>query len=568
MMKQTDTALFKCQLALGWAIALGGLVVANTSIASTHTPEIKLVLQITVDGLRADLINRYRANFGKGGFNYLLDKGAVFTNAHYQHANTETIVGHATLATGTFPSQHGMVGNVVFDRAAGELSYNIEDAEAPLLQSREESSEGEQVDPSQKLARTQGRSPRAILAPAFADGLSAFYAGKSKIFGVSGKDRSAVAMAGHTGKAFWYSTNNGDFITSQYYYDAYPDWVARWNAQRKAEQYAGTEWTLSADRSSYLLAGQDDRPYEADLKGYGRTFPHRYGEAGSKLLYTQVLVSSVGDQLLLDFARELISSEQLGQDEVPDYLSVSFSSVDAVNHFFGPSSLENEEVVRVLDHTLSDLFEFVDKSVGLEHVLIVLSADHGMADMPEYMSELGFAAGRLEPEGIVKTANQAGQQLGIEGVVRFFFRPYIYLDGEKIDAAKLDHAQVTQTIAAALTDYEGINLAVPTENVATQQGNPLLEQVRRNHHVTRSGDIYVIQDPYWFLFDEGPIATMHGSPWRYDTHVPIIFAGPKIEAQKVHRLVHPVDVAPTISALLGMTPPASAQGSPLQEVLK
>ena len=153
-------------------------------------------------------------------------------------------------------------------------------------------------------------------------------------------------------------------------------------------------------------------------------------------------------------------------------------------------------------------------------------------------------------------------------MVRFFFRLYIYLDDGKIEAAKLDHAQVTQTIAAALTDYEGINLAVPTENMATQQGNPLLEQVRRNHHATRSGDIYIIQDPYWFLFDEGPIASMHGSPWRYDTHVPIIFSGPKIEAQNVHRLLHPVGVAPTISALLGMTPPASAQGSPLQEVLK
>jgi predicted AlkP superfamily pyrophosphatase or phosphodiesterase len=568
MIKRTGTALFKCQLVLGVIIFLGGVVVVNTSMANTQTPEIKLVLQITVDGLRADLINRYRANFGKDGFNYLLNKGAVFTNAYYQHANTETIVGHTTLATGAFPAQHGMVGNVVFDRTAGELSYNIEDPDAPLLPSREESTEGEQVDPSQKLARTQGRSPVAILAPTFGDGLAAYYGGRSKIFAVSGKDRSAVAMSGQTGKAFWYSTNNGDFITSQYYYDAYPNWVRRWNGQRKAEQYAGTEWTLSADKSSYLLAGQDDRPYEVDLKGYGRTFPHRYGDEDSKLLYTQLIASPVGDQLLLDFAKELISSEQLGQNTVPDYLSISFSSVDATNHFFGPSSLENEEVVRVLDHSLTDLFKFVDKTVGLKHTLIVLSADHGMADLPEYMSELGFAAGRLEPEGIVKAANQVGQQLGIEEVVRYFFRPYIYLDDEKIGAAKLDHAQVAQVIASALTDYEGINLAVTTENVTTQQGNPLLEQVRRNHHVTRSGDIYIIQDPYWFLFGEGPIAAMHGSPWRYDTHVPIIFAGPGIDAQTVHRLVHPVDVAPTISAFLGMTPPGSAQGSPLQEVLK
>ena len=375
-------------------------------------------------------------------------------------------------------------------------------------------------------------------------------------------------MAGQTGKAFWYSTDNGDFITSRYYYDSYPEWAARWNAQRKAEKYAGTEWELFADKSSYLLAGQDDRPYVADLKGYGRTFPHRFGEAGSKLLYTQLIVSPVGDQLLLDFAKALISSEQLGRNTVPDYLSISFSSVDATNHFFGPSSLENEEVIRRLDRTLADLFKFVDKTVGLKHTLIVLSADHGMADMPEYMTELGYAAGRLDPGEIVAAANRAGQQLGIDEIVRFFFRPYLYLNDNKIAASKLDHAQVERAVASALTDFEGINLAVSIDSLATQRGNPLREQVRRNHHDSRSGDIYVIQDPYWFLFDEGPIAAMHGSPWRYDTHVPIIFAGPGIDAQTIQRLVHPVDVAPTISALLGMTPPGSAQGSPLVEVFK
>jgi hypothetical protein len=496
-----------------------------------------------------------------------MTQGTVYTNAQYQHANTETIVGHTTLATGTFPSQHGMIGNVWFDREAGELAYNIEDADAPILPTREESSAGEQVDPAQKLARTQGRSPAAILVPTFGDGLSAYYGGRSRVFGVSGKDRSAVAMAGQTGKAFWFSTDNGDFVTSRYYYDAYPDWARRWNDQRNSEKYAGTEWALSSEVSTYLLAGQDDRPYEADLKGYGRTFPHRFGKAGNKLLFTQLLISPIGDQLALDFSKALIVNEQLGQDNIPDYLSISFSSVDAVNHFFGPSSLENEEVVRQLDRTLADLFKFIDKTIGLKHTLIVLSADHGMADMPEYMTELGYPAGRLVPGEIVAAANVAGQRLGIDEVVRFFYRPYLYLNDEKIAAAKLDHAQVEQTIAKALTNFDGINLAVSTKSLATQQHNPLLEQVRRNQHLRRSGDIYIIQEPYWFLFDEGPVANMHGSPWSYDTHVPIIFAGPGINGQTIHRRVHPVDVAPTIAALLGMSPPAAAQGTSLKEVL-
>jgi len=548
---------------------LGSSVIGNVAVAEEKSSQdIRLVLQITVDGLRADLLNRYANSFGKRGFRYLMQNGTVYTNAQYQHANTETIVGHTTLATGTFPAQHGMIGNVWFDRDAGELAYNIEDADSPILPTREQSSSGEQVDPAQKLARTKGRSPSVFLVPTFSDGLAAYYGGRSKIFGVSGKDRSAVAMAGQTGKAFWYSTDNGDFVTSRYYYDDYPDWASSWNGQRKAEKYADSEWVLLSDESNYLLAGQDDRPYEVDLKGYGRTFPHRFGEAGNKLLFTQLAVSPVGDELLLDFSKALINNEQLGQDATPDYLSISFSAVDAVNHFFGPSSLENEVVIRRLDNTLAELFKFIDETVGLKHSLIILSGDHGMADMPEYMTELGYAAGRLVPEEIVAKANKAGQELGIDEIVRFFYRPYIYLHDEKIAGAKLDPMKVEQTIADALTDLDGINLAVSTRNMDAGKSNPLIEQVRNNQHVSRSGDIYIIQEPYWFLFDEGPIAAMHGSPWRYDTHVPIIFTGQGIDAQQIHRLVHPVDVAPTIAALLGMTAPAAANGLPLPEVLQ
>jgi predicted AlkP superfamily pyrophosphatase or phosphodiesterase len=550
-------------------VVLTTLIAGNFSIANAQSrPEVRLVLQITIDGLRADLINRYENGFGKDGFRLLKEKGTYYTNAHYQYANTETIVGHTTLATGTFPSQHGMIGNVWFDREAGELAYNIEDPNSPIIPTRENVSKGEQVDPAQKKSRTQGRSPAVILAPTFGDGLAAYYGGRSKIFGVSGKDRSAVSMAGHVGKAFWYSTNSGDFVSSTYYYDAYPDWVTKWNARRQAEGYAGKSWSLLNDASAYLLAAQDDRPYEVDLKGYGRVFPHPFGQANDKLFYTRILVSPVGDQLALDFSKSLITHEQLGQDKIPDYLSISFSGVDAVNHFFGPSSLENEDVVVQLDRILADLFAFIDKTIGLKHTLIVLSADHGMADLPEYMTELGYKAGRLDPDEIVAAANKSGQKFGVDEIVRFFYRPYLYLNDKKIAAAKIDRVKVEHAIADALTDFDGIALAVPTSRLSSQQANPLVAQVRRNHHVSRSGDIYIIQKPYWFLFDKGPVAAMHGSPWRYDTHVPIIFMGSGIQPKTVHRLVHPVDVAPTITALLGMTPPGSAQGLPLEEVLR
>ncbi len=558
------------QLLLLFCMLLSSGVTGNIILANAQTrPNVKFVLQITIDGLRGDLLNRYGDGFGRGGFRFLMEKGTVYTNAYYQHANTETIVGHTTLATGTFPSQHGMIGNVWFDREAGELAYNIEDPDSPIIPTRKNGSKGEQVDPAQKKSRTQGRSPVMILAPTFSDGLAVYYGGRSKIFGVSGKDRAAVSMAGHVGKAFWYSTNTGDFVTSTYYYDTYPEWVSQWNLQRKAEGYAGKSWSLLNDASAYLLAAQDDRPYEVDLRGYGRVFPHPFGVAGDKLFYTRLLVSPVGNQLAIDFSKALITNERLGQDSIPDYLSISFSSVDAVNHFFGPSSLENEDIVLQMDRTLADLFDFIDKTVGLKHTLIVLSADHGMAEIPEYMTELGFAAGRLYPEDVIDAANNAGhQQFGVEGIVRFFYRPYLYLDDTKIAAAKLDPTKVEREIAGALTKIKGIALAVPRSGLSPLQETPVMEKIRRNFHASRSGDIYIVQKPYWFMFDKGPIAAMHGSPWRYDTHVPIIFLGPSIRSQTVHRLVHPVDVAPTIALLLGMTPPGSAHGSPLEEVLR
>jgi predicted AlkP superfamily pyrophosphatase or phosphodiesterase len=531
--------------------------------------KVRFVLQITVDGFRGDLLNRYSDRFGKGGFRYLVEKGVVFANAHYSHANTETIVGHSTLATGAYPSQHGMVGNVWFDRETGELSYNIEDPDHPLLASRKEKVEAAQLDPAQKASRTKGRSPVSILASTFSDELAVHTAGRSKIFGVAGKDRSAVSMAGHAGKAFWYSSNTGDYVTSSYYYKAYPDWVVKWNAKRLAASFAGKKWTLLNKPSSYLLAKFDDRPYETDLKGYGRTFPHPFGKADSKLFPTLLFVSPVGDQLTNEFAKTLIENEGLGQDDVPDYLSVGFSSVDAINHFFGPSSLENEDIVLQLDRTLADLLAFVDKKVGLKHTLIVLSADHGMAEMPEFMAEKGLAVGRIHTEDVHKAVNEIGMaKFGIKDVAKRFFRPYLYLNDEAIKAAKLERSTVEQAVADALTGKEGIALAVASTALRHMQDTPLLNRIRNNTHPERSGDIYVVQEPYWFLFDKGPIAVMHGSPWQYDTYVPIIFSGPGIAASTVYRRAHPVDVAPTLAAYLGVKPPSSSVGTPLKEVLR
>jgi predicted AlkP superfamily pyrophosphatase or phosphodiesterase len=544
-------------LAIGFSILFSPAVTANEA-------QPRLVLQITVDGLRADLIHRYRQHFGKGGFNYLLDQGAIFTNARYLHANTETIVGHTTLATGATPAVHGMIGNVWYHAETDTLGYNIEDPKAPLLPTRADQSAGAQVDPAQLRSTSSGRSPRGILAPTLADTLAVSQPGEAKLFAISGKDRSAVAMAGKAGTAYWFSTDTGDFQSSQYYMADYPGWVRDWNAGRRAAGLSGAEWQLSRAGERYLFGARDDRPFEIDLQGFGRTFPHAFGSSDHPLFFTRVLVSAEGDRLLADFGKRLIDAEGIGLDTATDYLSVSFSGVDAVNHFFGPSSLENEETVARLDRTLADLLKFINKRIGLEHTLIVLSADHGMPEAPEQAARRGFPAERLFVTDVLESARSLSEALfGDQALVKDFFRPYLYLDRSALKKAELDREAVVKELAAAMVEIRGIRAAVPSGNAAAL-GEPA---VAHNHHPTRSGDIYVYQEPHWYLMDPG-MAAMHGSPWRYDQQVPLIFVGSGIQAGMHDAPVHPIDVAPTLAALLGIPAPAAAEGESLVHYMR
>lgn len=546
------------------------LLTANTAFADERRPsEVKLVVQITVDGLRGDLLRRYQPSFLQDGFRRLTEGGVWYTNAHHEHANTETIVGHTTLATGAHPSEHGMVGNTWFNREDGRLGYNIEDPDYSLLPLPGISGEGEQLDPSQAVAASDGRSPRNILVSTFGDELYKSNLGESKIIGISGKDRSAVAMAGHVGKAFWMSVETGVFQTSDFYYETYPQWVLDWNAKRPADAAIGSTWSLYDPLGTYLLGTNDDRIYETDLKGFGRTFPHKYGAPSDGLFYTQIILSALGDQLTASFGEAAVLGEGLGQDDVTDYLSLSFSGVDATNHFFGPSSLESEEMVRMLDKTLARLFSFFDAEIGRENVLYVLSADHGMPEMPEQMAEFGKQTFRKGHTALAEALKQSiSEAFGVGQPIKAFFRPYIYFDHDAIEAAGADRRAIERLIVDQLAATPGIAIAMPREPFPEQLGNFVEAPIRNNFHPSRSGDIYVVQSPYSFLLDPGPIAVMHGSPWRYDTHVPVIFAGPGIKPMQTGRYIGTTDVAVTLANIFGTTQPSGASGEVLSEVLR
>ena len=557
------------------AAAVAGLLAALfLSQSASAQDQPRLVLQITVDQLRGDLPTRYYDRLGDGGFRYLLENGVVYRNAHHAHANTETIVGHTTLATGAHPAGHGMVGNLWFDRETGLTTYNVEDARYPLLTVGADVDQQTEIDPTQRAARSDGRSPSAILVSTFSDELRSNTNGRSKAIGVSVKDRGAISMAGHAGTAYWFSKASGEFVTSRYYLDNYPDWVVDFNSGKPARRFANTAWTLLHDQDSYLFGDSDDRDWETDVAGFGRTFPHAFGDGSSPYFTTWLTLSPAGDRLVLDFAMQALINESLGADDVPDYLSVSFSSTDYVGHVFGPSSLESEDNILQLDRTLAELFAFVDEHVGLDNTLIVLSADHGGPDTPGYLNSLNIPAGYVDPEAWDRDAaiERIKSRFNIDGeLIAAYDQPYLYFADEVRNDPGIDQRALESAVASELMRFQGVSMAVSSNALRSGDlpANDVIDSVVRNFHPKRSGDIYLVFEPNWFIndFDGLTVASTHGSPWNYDTFVPIMFAGHGLESRSVERRVRTVDIAATLAAYLGIRMPSGSVGEPLQEVL-
>ena len=538
-------------------VFLSALAPLQAGSQSEATPP-RLVLQITVDQLRGDLPRRMLDRFGSGGFRTLLDSGAVFEAAHYSHAITETAPGHATLFTGANPREHGIVSNEWFDLDSGVV-YNTHDPEHSLLGGLETSS-------------GDGTSPRNLLGSTIGDELLLHTGGRSRVFAVSVKDRGAILPAGHRGKAFWYSSRTGGFITSDHYYEVYPEWVAAWYARGVAASYAERAWELVADPESYASA--DDLPWERGYRHLGRTFPHPYAGEGGRDLYKVLAYTPAGDELVADFARALLVAEELGADEVPDLLALSFSSTDYVGHFYGPSSREAEDNLLRLDRILAELLAFVDERVGLEHTLVVLCADHGAPETAEQLEASGQVAGWVDSGALLEACTEALREaFGVGGeLLRAHVVPYLWLDHGRIEELGLEAEEVAEVLASAAQGVEGIAEALTREQLLEGDlpRSPIHDRVAAAFHPGRGGDVYLITRPHWMIgrgSASAVLSSLHGSPWTYDTYVPLVFFGAGVEPTRVRRAVAPRDIAPTLAAILGTKPPTAATGQVLEETL-
>jgi predicted AlkP superfamily pyrophosphatase or phosphodiesterase len=513
----------------------------------------RLVLFISVDQMRYDYLTRF-ASLYKGGFRTILDRGAVFSNALYQHANTETGPGHSVLLSGRSPLHSGIVANTWYDSA---LQRDVNVVEDPAV--------------SPLGGTGYGASPAHFVGFTVGDMLKKRTPG-SRVVGISLKDRSAILMAGpRADAAYWYSTSTGSFVTSTYYMKSQPEWLRQWNAKRLADRPEWRTWSrLLPDEDLYRrLAGPDDVKTEWD--GVDTVFPHHVRDAPpSSKFYDDLRRTPFGDEMLLDAALAAMTAHQLGADDDTDLLAVGFSSSDVVGHTYGPESQEAMDEFLRLDATLGRLFEEVDRRVGLDRVIIGLGADHGALPLVENLQAKGIAARRVKPDDMLLPVTRALEaRFGPDNkVVARYLTPDFYLDAAAISRLGVTRHEVEAVITEALMATDVVEKVYTQDDILGEPpaGDPSFSFVRRSFFQPRSPDLTVVLKQWEYLSDR-PGGTGHGSPYEYDRHIPVAFVGAGVKPGTYPGLCGPEDIAPSLGALLRLDYPLQ-DGRVLTEMMR
>lgn len=540
------------------SVALAWLVL--TTATSAAAP--KLIVIISIDQLRYDYLVRFRSHFSKGGFNYLLENGANFSNASFKHAINTTGPGHAALLSGTYGNANGIIGNDWYDRASGRWMYCVEDRSVALLGSKGD-----------------GRSPRNFIGSTLGDELRLKYGFRAKVVSVSNKDRAAILMGGMMpSAAFW--MKDSVFVSSTYYMHDLPEWVKRFNRSGVIDSYFKKVWNRVLPASAYEGLDEDDVPYEADYDGSGRTFPHHIVGLDSTRItpsyYWSLARSPFSLEILSAFAKQAVEAERLGQRGMTDMLCVSFSAMDIVGHAYGPHSHEVMDMVVRMDAVLADFLSFLNTKIGLDNCVLVLTSDHGVAPIPEYLQRHhpSVTAGRVSVDSLRRfCVGVLERRFGVpsEGArwIDAIVANNIYLSSNTLQQPNIPSRDlVAAELADSLRRFFPIAAAYSHSQLMTlQPSTPVESKMKRSFHPLRSGDVMYALKPYWTEGDS-PRGASHGEPYEYDAHVPLIIVGEGIRKGVYANDVSPVDLAPTLSALLGIEFPAGREGRVLVEALR
>jgi len=533
----------------------------------------RLVLLIVVDQFRYDYLERFGDLFAPNGIKRLMRDGASWTETNYDHMPTYTAPGHATLMTGAWPAETGIVANDWPDRDTGKSVSSVSDMTATLFGGEE----GEVAS-----------SPRRLMASTLGDELRLKTNDRSKVIGISVKDRSAILPAGrHANAAYWFSQRTGRMVSSNYYFNNLPAWVTSFNDARPADKFYGARWERLLPESEYLKrAGADAPPWEniGNVPGDTNTFPHTItGGAASpnSNFYGALDYTPFSNDLLLAFARQAITNEKLGADDDVDILTLSFSANDYVGHRYGPYSQEAMDITLRVDRSIAALLDFVQKQVGLQNTLVVFTADHGVAPIPEHANALGLPGGRVKSDDVLRAMkmgisaryNRKNEQPDptADYVQKFgeregFFNDNLYFNPVALKRDSINNEEIERVACNAAMTVPGISRCftrTQLEYGAISFGDGIARRVSHGFYPRRSGDVIVVHEPFKYLGDTIPAT--HGSPYSYDTHVPLLMMGSGVAPGRYMQAATPADIAPTLASILGIQAPSNTVGRVLIE---
>ncbi len=531
---------------------------ACQSHPSTKVRRPKLVVGIVIDQMRWDYLARFADRFGDGGFKRLLAQGFSCDNTMINYLPAFTAVGHTCIFTGSVPAFSGIAGNDWVEQSTGQRMYCTDDSTVLAVGAE---------DPSSKDGKM---SPRNLLVSTVADELMMADNFRSRVVGVSLKDRAAIIPAGHTATAaFWLDDSTGHFITSNYYMTKLPEWVDSFNGKNPVKTYMGNKWSTLYPKNTYLQSDMDDQPYEGKFKGDSTTaFPHNL-DSSYKMAKSSFRYTPGGNTLTLDFARNAIEGYHLGQGAFTDFLTINCASTDYVGHQFGINSIEIEDTYLRLDQDLASFFSYLDEKIGKGEYTIFLTADHGAAHAIWYSQNHDIPADYWNPQPVVDSLNRIlGQNFQTPNLVDTISNYQVTFNMRTIRQKKLDFNSIKKTALDWLRQQPGITYAMDMANVGeTAVAEPVRSMVMNGYYSKRSGAIQLVLNAGWFE-SHGKTGTSHGTWNPYDTHIPLLFMGWGIQKGHTNQQVYMTDIAPTLAALLHIQMPNGCVGKPITAVLR
>lgn len=514
----------------------------------TEVARPKLVVGLVVDQMRWDYLYRFYNRYTNGGFKRLINEGFSVENTFIPYTPTYTACGHTCIYTGSVPAIHGIIGNDWYDPETKKNMYCTEDSTVVTVGSTP-SSEG-------------NMSPKNMLTNTITDELRLATNFRGKVIGISLKDRGSILPAGHSANAaYWYQGSTGNWITSSYYMKEVPTWIADYNKLKLANKFYAKNWQPLYPINTYVNSTKDENAYE----GRNSTFPHGTAQFIDKN-FDAIRSTPYGNTITLDLAKLAILSEDLGQDNITDFLAVSCSSTDYVGHAYGPNSIEAEDTYLRLDKDIEEFFNYLDKQVGKGNYTVFLTADHGAAHVPGFMAENKLPAGVVNDKEIASKLNTfLNEKFKVNNIVLKSMNNQIIFDHDKTAKADISFDVIKSAAIEYLKRFDGISNVVDISRIA-QTTLPEIQKkmITNGYNARRSGDLYYILNPNWF--NGGSTGTTHGNWNPYDSHIPLVFMGWGVKAGASNKTHYMTDIAPTLAALLHIQMPNGTVGEPITEI--